>query len=59
MKICPKCGSTEVDLVAGGVTGTYQCRKCGFAGSLFPEFEKEENGKKKGKKKEKNKRKEK
>lgn len=56
MKICPKCGSTEVDPVAGGITGAYQCRKCGFGGVLFPEFDKEENEEdKKKKKKKKNK----
>jgi len=26
-------------MVAGGVTGTYMCRNCGFSGSVFPEKE--------------------
>lgn len=24
-------------MVAGGITGTFMCRDCGFSGSIFPE----------------------
>ncbi|NCN98678.1 hypothetical protein GW923_00645 [Candidatus Pacearchaeota archaeon] len=36
-KFCPNCKSENVELVAGGVSGTWMCRDCGFSGSLFPE----------------------
>ena len=35
-KFCPQCGSENVDMVAGGVTGSWVCIDCGFAGA-FPE----------------------
>ena len=35
-KFCPECGSENVDMVAGGVMGTYACNDCGFTGA-FPE----------------------
>ncbi len=38
-KFCPKCGSEDVMMVAGGITGTWMCKKCGFSGSIFPEKE--------------------
>lgn len=38
-KFCPKCGSDEVEMIAGGTTGTWMCKKCGFSGSIFPERE--------------------
>lgn len=38
-KFCPRCGSEDVDLVAGGVSGTFMCRNCGFSGAVFPEKE--------------------
>jgi transposase-like protein len=38
-KFCPKCNSEDIELVAGGVTGNYMCRNCGFSGTLFPEKE--------------------
>ena len=37
-KFCPQCGSEEVALAAGGLTGTYVCKKCGYVG-IFPEKE--------------------
>lgn len=40
MKICPKCGSTEVIPSVGGITGSWKCKKCGFSGTIFPEVEK-------------------
>jgi ribosomal protein L37AE/L43A len=38
-KFCPKCGSEDVHLVAGGMTGTWVCKKCKYTGTLFPERE--------------------
>ena len=38
-KFCPNCGSEEVMMVAGGMTGTWMCKKCGFSGSIFSEKE--------------------
>ena len=38
-RFCPNCGSEDIALVAGGTTGSFMCKKCGFAGSLFPEME--------------------
>ncbi len=38
-KFCPKCRSEEVMMVAGGITGSWMCKKCGFSGSIFPEKE--------------------
>lgn len=37
MKFCPNCGSKDIRLVAGGHFGLYQCKKCGYKGSVFPE----------------------
>ena len=36
VKFCPKCKS-EVAMVAGGHIGLYECKRCGFRGSVFPE----------------------
>ena len=47
VKICPKCKSKEIKLVAGGIVGLYECKKCGFKGSIFPEIEIKQKGKKK------------
>ena len=38
-KICPNCGSNEVDMIAGGITGSWMCKECGYSGSVFPEEE--------------------
>lgn len=40
MKICPKCGSTEVIPSLGGIIGSWKCEKCGFSGTIFPEVKK-------------------
>jgi len=37
IKICPNCGSDEVEMIAGGITGSWMCKHCGFSGSIFPE----------------------
>lgn len=31
-KFCPECGSEEVQMVAGGITGGWMCRDCGYTG---------------------------
>lgn len=36
-KFCPNCGSEDVELVAGGMTGGYMCADCGYTSSIFPE----------------------
>ena len=38
-KFCPNCGSEDVMMVAGGMTGTWMCKNCGYSGSVFPEKE--------------------
>jgi len=35
-KFCPQCDSENVDMVAGGVTGSWICVDCGYVGA-FPE----------------------
>jgi len=34
---CPKCGSEDIKLDAGGQTGKYRCAKCGYIGVLVIE----------------------
>lgn len=36
---CPRCSSTDIYYEAGGVTGTYVCKNCGYRGNLFIEKE--------------------
>ena len=36
-RFCPNCGSEDVDLMDGGISGNMQCQDCGFFGTLFPE----------------------
>ena len=38
IRFCPKCKSTKTELDAGGYTGKYKCKKCGYVG-IFPERE--------------------
>lgn len=38
-KFCPRCGSENVQVIAGGIIGTWMCADCGFSGSVFPEKE--------------------
>lgn len=41
-KFCPQCESEDVEMVSGGITGTWKCMNCGFQGAVFPEKEKDE-----------------
>ncbi len=41
MKVCPKCGSTDVNPLVAGMLGILKCDKCGFQGSLFPDINEE------------------
>ena len=34
-KICPNCGSEEVYMIAGGMTGAWMCKSCGLIGPVF------------------------
>ncbi len=36
--VCPVCKSTEIDLDAGGYTGKYYCKSCGYIGSYVLEM---------------------
>ena len=36
-RFCPNCGSEDVDLADGGITGKFICNDCGFTGTIFPE----------------------
>ncbi|MEJ5293233.1 MAG: hypothetical protein WHS82_06520 [Candidatus Methanosuratincola sp.] len=42
IKVCPKCGSTDISPITmtGYITQpTYVCNKCGFQSTIFPEVE--------------------
>jgi hypothetical protein len=47
IKRCPKCRSTKVDFYAGGLTGSYHCKVCGYIGPILLEEEDIENKRKK------------
>ena len=36
--VCPVCKSTEIELDAGGYTGKYYCKNCGYVGSFILEM---------------------
>jgi|GEM_PF-698905 uncharacterized Zn finger protein (UPF0148 family) len=36
--VCPVCKSTDVEPDAGGYTGKYYCKKCGYLGSFIMEM---------------------
>ncbi len=40
--VCPICKSTEIVFDAGGYTGKYKCKKCGYIGSFIIEMSEEE-----------------
>jgi Zn ribbon nucleic-acid-binding protein len=35
MERCPKCRSSDITLYMGGQFGNYECKKCGYVGSLI------------------------
>jgi len=39
IKACPKCGSRNIILHAGGSTGFYNCLDCGYIGPIIIESE--------------------
>mgnify|MGYP001560531724 CR=1 FL=1 len=34
-KICPNCGSEDVYMIAGGITGNWICKSCGYSGAVL------------------------
>ncbi|MDO8460434.1 MAG: hypothetical protein Q7S74_04955 [Nanoarchaeota archaeon] len=34
-KICPTCGSFDLMPVAGGLTGIWMCKECGYSGNMI------------------------
>lgn len=34
---CPKCSSLDIDFYAGGLTGAYHCKRCGYIGPIISE----------------------
>ncbi|MCL5681051.1 MAG: hypothetical protein M1515_03265 [Candidatus Thermoplasmatota archaeon] len=44
-KVCPQCGSENMDFETGFITGKYRCGNCGYVGSIIFEFN-DENYKK-------------
>ena len=40
IRTCPQCGSTDIRLHMGGITGVkYKCSTCGYTGELILETE--------------------
>ena len=39
IKFCPKCGDTDLIMVAGAGIGIWRCKLCAYEGSIFPEKE--------------------
>lgn len=50
IKFCPRCKSRDIIMIAGGGIGMYECKKCGYMGSLIPEIEIKKKSKNKLKK---------
>ena len=42
VRVCPKCGSTDVAGKFYGFDQKYFCKSCGFEGLVFPEVEKKD-----------------
>jgi len=50
VRICPKCGSLDIEILnvtkqytfAFGLPTVYKCRSCGFSSHVFPEVSTEE-----------------
>ena len=34
-KFCPRCGSEDVHMIAGGTTGQWMCKNCNYIGSVL------------------------
>lgn len=34
-KVCPKCGSENVEVVSSGDSNNFMCRECGYSGSCL------------------------
>ncbi len=37
VKKCPQCGSLNIVMDIGGITGTWRCKSCGYVGTFFVE----------------------
>lgn len=37
IRACPKCGSRNIVLHAGGITGNWKCLDCGYVGPIIME----------------------
>lgn len=37
MSKCPVCKSNKIDFSAGGITGQYECKQCGYVGPIILE----------------------
>ena len=45
MLCCPSCGSEEIYVETGGVTGNiYRCKRCGYRGPLVVEVDEDTSG---------------
>jgi len=38
IRYCPICKSTRITYYAGGITGSYECKKCGYVGTFIIEL---------------------
>jgi len=47
VKFCPKCENGNLVMVAGATVGMWECKKCSYRSSIFPEKELKEEIKKK------------
>ena len=39
IRFCPKCKGQNIEMLVGGISGLWKCRKCGFTSPIFPEEE--------------------
>ena len=39
IKFCPRCEETDSIMVAGATVGMWECKKCRYRSSVFPEKE--------------------
>lgn len=38
-RVCPQCGSENIDFEIGFISGKYKCNDCGYVGSIIFEFD--------------------